>query len=360
MSSVKPTPIMQALTAAMSAGPPRYQGDAFHKPRYQDFYSFSPDGTCEALSETQSGATSDPNINPQTICLLSWNIDVLVPFAEERMSAALRYLETLVSSTATDVPIVVFLQEMCPSDLTQIRTSPWIHQRFHLTDIDGRNWLSPYYGTTTLIDRRLSIKSVFRVPWISKFDRDGLFVDLELCGNSVLGGDERVLRLCNTHLESLVADPPVRPQQLKLASVYLQELNVASALLAGDLNAIQPFDRTLHTENNLKDTYLELGGAEDSDEGYTWGYQSPQWMQDKFGCSRMDKILYRGDLEPKTLRRIGMGIKVDDEHIVKVKEAGELDWVTDHYGVMGQFELTEGWSLGQACSSAKVPRPKLS
>ncbi|KAF1935387.1 hypothetical protein EJ02DRAFT_131435 [Clathrospora elynae] len=278
------------------------------------------------------------------IRLVSWNIDMQIPFAEERMSAALHYLNQLLSPTPPEVAVVVFLQEMTMSDVQQIRHSPWIKQRLKMTETDTRHWLSPY-GTTTLVDRRLCISSVFRVPWISKFGRDGLFVDIALSHPQIPHVEGKVLRLCNTHLESLVADPPVRPVQLSAASTYLKKPEVACALIAGDLNAIQPFDRALHWENNLQDMYLELGGAEDSDEGYTWGYQSPELMRYRYGCCRMDKILYRGDLQPKKFERIGMGVKVAEEHMKKVTEMGQLEWVTDHYGVMGEFEITEDWML---------------
>ena len=39
---------------------------------------------------------------------------------------------------------------------------------------------------------------------------------------------------------------------------------------------IEPFDRKLHSDNGLKDAYLELGGKEDSDDGFTWGQQAPK------------------------------------------------------------------------------------
>ncbi|CAO2650072.1 Nn.00g013640.m01.CDS01 [Neocucurbitaria sp. VM-36] len=365
MSSAKSGPVFQALSAAMSSGPAQHKGDAFYRPRQQDYFSPADKGIwASTTTESPTAAYSGLPINPKVIRLISWNIDVLVGFAEERMIAALEYLERLVSSTPADIPIVVFLQEMGLSDLDQIRTSNWIRQRFNTTDLDGKNWLSPFYGTTTLIDRRLKISNVFRVPWLSKFDRDGLFVDISLShpssSNSEPHSDGKVLRLCNTHLESLVADPPVRPAQISAAAKYLQQPNVASALLAGDLNAIQPFDRTLHSENHLKDTYLELGGAEDSDAGYTWGYQVPQWMKDKFGCSRMDKIFFRGDVQPKAFERIGAGVKVAEEHREKVRGAGEEEWVTDHYGVMGDFELSGAWVLQGYGGGVEAATSKLS
>jgi tyrosyl-DNA phosphodiesterase 2 len=300
---------------------------------------------------------SGPPINPELIRLISWNIDILVEFAEERMRAALEYLDILTSSTPVDIPVIVFLQEMGQSDLEQIRNSTWVRQRFNITDITHQNWLSPLYGTTVLVDRRLQIKSVFRIPWISKFDRDGLFVDIAL---SSLKEETKVLRLCNTHLESLVADPPVRPLQIAAAAPYLQKPDVACALLAGDLNAIQPFDRSLHTENGLKDTYLELGGKEDSEEGYTWGQQAPQWMKDKFGCSRMDKILFRGDIHPRMFERIGMGVKVAEEVREEVGKEIEGAWVTDHYGVMGDFEFTGGLRLQGWAGNGEEVKSRLS
>lgn len=284
---------------------------------------------------------------------------MLIGFAEERMQAALHYLDNLTSSAPADVPIVVFLQEMIKSDIEQIKASTWIRDRFFITDVDEKNWLGPYYGTIMLIDRRLQINRVFRVPWFSKFDRDGLFVDIALTLDYPSDSGKKVLRLCNTHLESLVADPPVRPHQLSAASRHMQDPSVACALLAGDLNAIQPFDRTLHSENGLKDAYLELGGKEDSHEGYTWGYQVAVALREKFGCSRMDKILFRGDVQPKQFERIGVDVKVTEDKREEVRRAGEEEWVTDHYGVMGDFEITDGWCLKSQTRGGGSARSKL-
>jgi tyrosyl-DNA phosphodiesterase 2 len=342
-----PSAIMQALTAAMSSGPAKQLEDTNYKPRKQDYWHAVTDGTWQPISPPQlpSSAIPEPAIDTEAIRLISWNIDVLVGYAEERMRAALQYLDRLIALTPNEVPVVVFLQEMGQSDLEQIRDAVWIKQRFNIAEIDHLHWLSPYYGTNVLVDRRLAIKNIFRVPWVSKFDRDGLFVDIALTNTQDPHGNPKLLRLCNVHLESLVANPPVRPSQMALASQYLKKPEVAASLVAGDMNAIQPFDRTLYSENGLRDAYLELGGQEDSDDGYTWGYQVPQWLRDKFGCSRMDKILLRGALQPRKFERIGMGVKVDEAVRQEVETEVEGGWVTDHYGVMGDFALTEGWSL---------------
>lgn len=356
--AAKTSPIMAALAAALNSGPAKHRGDAFHSPRKQDYFYPTKDGGWQSTPASQipSVTYSEPAINPTAVRLISWNIDILVDFGEERMQAALEHLNSLTESTPKNVAVVVFLQEMSVADLEQIRDSKWINQRFNLTELDARNWLSPYYGTTALVDRRLTIKNVFRVPLVSIFDRDGLFIDVALSNSQSPSSGDKVLRLCNTHLESLVADPPVRPVQLKAASKYLQEAEVASALLAGDLNAIQPFDLTLYSDNGLRDTFLELGGADGTEEGYTWGQQVPQWMKEKFGSSRMDKILLNGDIQPKNFERIGVDVRVAEEHRAKMKEAGQDDWVTDHYGVMGDFELTGGWTLQTQNSDGVKPK----
>lgn len=343
----QPSAIMQALKASLSSGPAKQLDNARYQPRSQDYWYADTDGTWQPNSTVQPSSLPRQGrpMNPKTIRLISWNIDVLIGFAEERMRAALQYLDQVVAYTHGETALVVFLQEMGRSDLEQIREAEWVKQRFNITELDNQNWLGPFYGTTTLLDRRLTIKNVFRAPWISRFDRDGLFVDIALTNTQPGNDNKKVLRLCNTHLESLIADPPVRPLQLAAASKILKENSVASALIAGDFNAIQPFDRTLHSENDLKDSYLELGGQEDSDDGFTWGYQVPQWMRDKFGCSRMDKILLRGDVQPKSFERIGVDVKVAEEEREKVQKEIEGGWVTDHYGVMGDFEFTDGWQL---------------
>ncbi|KAK7183950.1 hypothetical protein DPSP01_011727 [Paraphaeosphaeria sporulosa] len=335
VSKTAPKAILKALQEALTSGPAQQIGDAgYYKPRPQLFHHYNGSTWVSYSPQNYPNGAELPTKN---LRIMSWNIDMLIGFAEERMSAALAHLSNLVASTNKEVPVVIFLQEMSQSDMQQIRNAPFIQNYFYITDLDERNWLSPLYGTNTLIDRRLTIKNVFRVPWISKFGRDGLFVDLTLSDQ----GKGRVLRLCNTHLESLVADPPVRPLQLQAAAPYLHDSSVAAGLLAGDLNAIQPFDRALHSDNDLKDAYLELGGQEDSDDGYTWGYQVPQALREKFGCSRMDKILFSGALRPQKFERIGMGVKVAEEKRQEMRAAGEEEWVTDHYGVMADFHLND-------------------
>jgi len=169
-------------------------------------------------------------------------------------------------------------------------------------------------------------------------ERDGLFVDLDF-------DDNQVVRVCNTHLESLVADPPKRPHQMNTAAKWMSDPAISASVLGGDLNAIQDFDKKLHSDNNLHDAYLALGGKEDTDEGYTWGQMAPTKLRNMFGCSRMDKLYFCGQLKCEKFDRFGYGVQVEDQNVKEalIKEEGvEAGWVTDHMGVKAEFSIEKG------------------
>jgi tyrosyl-DNA phosphodiesterase 2 len=292
--------------------------------------------TWHSLSPEKTKQHHQEDMSISKLALYSWNIDFMLPFAKPRMDAALDQLENLTRSQPVDTAVVIFLQECLASDLTNISEKTWVRERFYITDIDTTNWSSGYYGTTTLVDRRLAISSCFRVHYEkTRMDRDGAFVDL-LMGSK----QDKVIRLCNTHLESLALEPPFRPLQMELVAKYMHQVYGAAA--AGDFNAIQPFDRTLHVDNNLKDAYLELGGKEDSEEGYTWGQQATTEQRQRFGCSRMDKVYFCGGLNLKKFARFGVDIQLTDEsEREQILTLGfEKPWITDHLGIAAEFEVS--------------------
>ncbi|KAI2626599.1 Endonuclease/exonuclease/phosphatase [Hypoxylon sp. NC1633] len=288
---------------------------------------------CKKLQEGQSG----PGI--AQLALYSWNIDFMLPYARERMCAALEHLEAQTSKLPPTTAAVIYLQECLEEDLKTIGENAWVRERFHVTDVDTSNWASRYYGTTTLVDRRLDVTSCFRVHYQqTRMERDAFFVD------ALLGGSQpRTVRLCNTHLESLAVDPPRRPTQMKIAAEHMRAEGVDAALAAGDFNAIQDFDRTLHSDNGLRDAYLELGGREDSDEGYTWGQQAATSLRNQFGCSRMDKVYFRGCLKLHRFERFGADILLTDKDLVdKIVGLGfDKAWITDHLGIMAEVEIVD-------------------
>lgn len=265
----------------------------------------------------------------------------MLPFTDERMVVALKHLESHVKASSN--PTIIMLQEMLASDLELIKAQAWVASAYNITDVDDRHWESGHYGTVTLIPQSLPITSVFRVHYEQTvMERDALFVDVDV-------GNGQTIRICNTHLESLIADPPKRPHQLATAAEHMHDPAVSGSVLGGDLNAIQPFDRTLHSDNNLQDAYLALGGKEDSDEGYTWGQMAQVKLRNMFGCSRMDKLYFVGNLKLESFERIGAGVEVEDESVKEslIKEEG-LDggYVTDHLGVKAEFSIVPAGSSG--------------
>lgn len=285
----------------------------FYDPRPQPFFAFK-DGTWQM----SSGNEIPTYTTLPTIKLLSWNIDFQASAAQARMERALDYLHELVSAIPPDTPSIILLQEITSSDLDVVQGADWIQKHFHLTDLSARHWLS-HYGTITLVDRRLRISSVFRVRFESDMGRDALFVDVE-------DATPTTLRFCNAHLESLVARPPLRPAQVALASRYLKDPTVDGGVVAGDFNAIQDFDKTLHAENGLKDAYLESGGEETDQDGFTWGMQSWHGEGERYGSKRLDKVLFCGRVEVQNLEKIGAGIQIEG--------TGAGQYVTDHLGLM--------------------------
>ena len=147
--------------------------------------------------------------------------------------------------------------------------------------------------------------------------RDALFVDIKL--------QSSIIRLCNTHLESLASGTPKRAAQLKLASEFMHGTAGSSApndsgdanatdglfqvpnaaILAGDLNAFAPEDVDLPSKCDLNDAYLALGGTEGSEEGFTWGYQCPDWMDVSFPVDAWIRFCFVGILRRYRWRKPG-------------------------------------------------------
>lgn len=302
------------------------------EPWHQTYHTYQDDGWKACNPQERTTPTQREPLT--SISLYTWNIDFMLPFPSSRLRKAITHLQKLISA---DSATIVFLQECLVSDLALLASDPWIQTTFHLTDLNASNWSSGHYGTVTLIDRRLYVGTCFRVHYSqTRMERDALFTDV------VLGNDKIVLRFCNTHLESLALEPALRPKQVALAARYLHEEGLAGGVMAGDFNAIQSSDRNLHSDNGLKDAYIEVGGEEDSESGYTWGQQAATKLREQFGCSRMDKVFFVGDgLQLKGFEQFGADVEVDDprERDEIVKLGFDRPWVTDHLGVVGKFEV---------------------
>ena len=308
-------------------------------PYRQPYYTFSADDNrwvpvLPASLQVENAAEAEDL--PTKISLYTWNVDFMLPQANARMAAALAHLALLVRPTRPSALAIMFLQEMLHSDLEILCAHPGIRAHFYMTDITPEHWQSGHYGTVTLTDKRLPVREVFRVHYEdTKMERDALFVDV------LHPTFSKHIRFCNTHLESLIATPPLRPSQMKTAAKFMHDEKVVGSILAGDLNAIEPFDKTLHSDNKLRDAYLELGGSEEDEWGHTWGQQAATSLRKQFGTSRMDKVFFCGDLEVTKLEKFGVDVVVDDEEAASdlTKLGLEKPWVTDHLGVRADFQL---------------------
>ncbi len=215
-------------------------------PHPQPIYGFdSTTQTWKATADEQS--QSDTTITK--LALFSWNIDFMLPHARPRMEAGLAELQARISALPRSTAAVIFLQECVPADLETIGSTAWVRTGFLRTDVDAAFWASDYYGTTTLVDRRLGVARVSRTHYaLTRMDRDALFVDV--LGPSARDGEEesarggdgagsgkgrkkggpRIIRFCNTHLESLALEPPYRPPQVALAAKLMREEPIHGAL----------------------------------------------------------------------------------------------------------------------------------
>lgn len=347
-----------------------------YAPKSQPCYSFSGSkwqrGGPPTAPKEPPGADEKARIS--NLRLLTWNIDFMAPFPQARMASALAYLETVVEGTPASTAVVICLQELrqdmpinfdrlersfdpqIADDLRQIASADWVQERFFVSDLTTDHWRCGY-NSVTLVDRRLGIAQVSRLPFVSEYKREALLVDIavrpsEGQAEGETGSGRSILRLCNVHLDSMAGKPPMRPIQWKACAKYLQDESdgVVCGILAGDCNANQDYDLTQPEDNGFKDAYHEMGGKESDPEGHTWG---PQSRSSRFPPKRMDKVCFcerEGDqklLELKSLEKIGVGVKIGDESIsAKLAEEGWLDFVTDHYGLMADFEVGEAWTLG--------------
>lgn len=275
------------------------------------------------------------------LALYSWNIDMMLPFPEARTSAAIDHIEVLAKELPSTTAIVICIQECTIPHFEAITKSEWIRNNFSVTDIDSSNWTSGHFGTTILIDRRLPITSCFRVHFAQTFvDRDAHFVDVSMGPAGARSAS--TIRLCNVHLESFDWETPLRPAQMGIISKYIHEDGVNGGIVAGDFNSLQPYDKTLHTEHNLKDAFLEIGGQEDSEAGFTWGLQSPPVMMAD-GPSRLDKIMFHGDcFGLRCFEIFGRDVELADESqkAELIRVGCQKPWITDHLGVMAELHLT--------------------
>jgi tyrosyl-DNA phosphodiesterase 2 len=287
--------------------------------------------------------------------LITWNVDFFMEDAPLRLAAALDYLQ-LYAFPAYEgwqpPPCLILLQEVERDAFLALLAHPWVQAWFMVVPGSPQEgWPqggSHGYGTVTLIARSVMLTSSACVHFEeSRMGRNALVTDV------LLGGAEpqaRVLRVINTHLESLPSGAQRRAAQFDVIARLLRSGGTGpvftGGIVCGDMNAIVRSDAMLPKQNGLLDAWEEQrrrhrrrrwsrrvwseGEDEEEDvEGMTWGYQPPC----EFPPGRLDKILYTESdaFEMKGIRRLGIEVKMSTLE-------GRLNWVSDHYGLLCHVE----------------------
>ncbi|KAI0255017.1 Endonuclease/exonuclease/phosphatase, partial [Lactifluus subvellereus] len=254
-----------------------------------------------------SKASYPPGVIPASLTLVTWNVDFTNPHANERLMAALDYLQFHVFPGYREPPpCLILLQEIRADAFETLLAHPWVRAYFLVVPgSTAYGWpRGAAYGTVTLVARNALLAGSSCVHFgESRMWRNALVTDV------LLGGAEphaRVLRAVNTHLESLPEGTNSRVVQMGVIASLLKEAGTFGGIVGGDMNAITPWDKTLAEDNGLSDAWEHR--QDSAEDGTTWGYQPIE----RFPPGRLDKILYtkKDDLEIKDVRRIAIGLKM--------------------------------------------------
>ncbi len=258
------------------------------------------------------------NSLPTSLSIITWNIDFATPEAARRLTAALDYLRYHAfpeHNGGKPPPCLILLQEININAFNTLLAHPWVREWFEVVPASPEaGWpRGATYGTITLVRAPLA-NSVCVHYEDSYMGRNALVTDI-MVGGAAEHDAPRILRVINTHLESLPMGTPMRIMQMGVIAGLLREAGILGGIACGDMNAIAPSDATLPEQNGLSDAW-EYG----EEDGTTWGYQPVT----RFPPGRLDKILYTESdgFLVEDVRRIAVGLKMAD---------GE--WVSDHYGL---------------------------
>jgi tyrosyl-DNA phosphodiesterase 2 len=285
-----------------------------------------------------------PDDLPASLTLVTWNVDFSKPYATQRLTAALGHLEVKLTDDkgGKPPPCLILLQEIRDGAFDTLLAHPWVREWFMVVPGDPtEGWpQDARYGTVTLIARSMKLTAStcvhFEESWMH---RNALVTDVMLGGAE---GHARVLRVINTHLESLPMGTPRRVVQLKVIAELLEQGKTESGgvggIVGGDMNAIAPSDATLPEQNGLLDAWEEKrrrdgeGGEDKDEDGMTWGYQPPC----QYPPGRLDKILYTSSdvFEVRDIRRLGINERVS-------LPEDKSEWVSDHYGLLCQVDARQ-------------------
>ncbi len=266
---------------------------------------------------------------PTSLSLVTWNVDFAAPHPKLRLKAALDYLQFHAFPQfkgGQPPPCLILLQEIKANVFDTLLEHPWIRAWFMVVPGSAEDgWPRfAHYGTVTLVARSAPLTgSICAHFGESRMCRNALVTDV------VLGGAEpyaRLVRVANTHLESLPEGTPRRVVQMRVIAGLLKDAKVSDGIVCGDMNAIAPSDETIAEENGLLDAWEQRQNRDE--DGTTWGYQP----RSRFRAGRLDRILHTPSkgVKIKDVRRLAVGLEMPN-----------VGWVSDHYGLACQVEAQQ-------------------
>ncbi|KAJ7104148.1 Endonuclease/exonuclease/phosphatase [Mycena belliarum] len=282
------------------------------------------------LPENDNGEDAVP---PSTIEFVSWNVSFDTPMVPQRMESVLRHLEKVVFKCRdgeAPEPCVVLLQEVHRHrGLEVILKDEWVREHFFVTPADSNKWHEHgLYGNVTLVERSIPVADAHILDFgLSAMQRTAVIVDIRL--GAPQQDYDVILRVINTHLESLPMGNDVRPEQLTLLSKFLKGPGVRGGIVSGDMNPIGPKDATCPGTLGLRDAWRK---GDKDERGFTWGAQP----KTEFPAARFDKILYlpRRGYRVDEPQRIGVGLKTFSERL-----PGGSMWTSDHCGLWTKVHI---------------------
>ena len=248
-------------------------------------------------------------INVKSIRLLSYNVLADGVHLSRRIPPLMELLRR------SDAEIIA-LQEVAPWFLRRLARQPW-YGRYHATRFDGR--VAAPGGQMVLSRFPITRSSSHLLPGRQR--RTVVIARVPING--------RELAVATTHMESFLADGPLRARQLDLIFALLE--GAQDAVLLGDFNfgdGEQP--DTGHLDRRFSDLWQKLRPNE---PGYTWDMQRSEMA--RLGAfpgeksRRLDRILVRvKGFTPVSVRIIGQHAVPGGKPVVHP---------SDHFGLVGQL-----------------------
>lgn len=319
------------------------------RPLPQPYYTFKT-GAWVAVEPYAFPKPADDEPSIKDVYVLTWCVDGEEDLAAVQMQAVLQELERTVAFLPDNAAVIIHLQELEQTaqewveavsrddqNLSDVLQADWVRKRFNVTEVDTERWDVHFLlrGSVTLIDRRLAVESVNRLPLVKGSNApEVILVSVHLDVEDGNGGE--VMTFANVMLEYYVqlqheAQWIVLKNQLRGEDDNGRKKGRASAvaIVAGVCGMPENKGEDIPLTNKFKDAYIEMGNEKGAAEGITWPRE---------GC-RVDKQAYFGNVRAKELKRMGLNL---------LREGSRWEYLLPQHGLRVHYELESGMKVVKA------------